>query len=77
MTEEQIEMLKKAGFPENIWDSCYIKDDLIYPPLVENGIIIKSGEERYKEKFEKAVEEIVEEKPSFLGKIKRLFGGGA
>ena len=47
------ELLSKTNIPEEYYDFCYVKDGVVYPPLVENGQIIKTGEERYNDKFNK------------------------
>lgn len=47
------ELLSKTNIPKEYYEFCYVKDGNVYPPLVENGTVIKTGEERYKEKFEK------------------------
>ena len=50
------EILSKTNIPEEYYNFCYVKDGVVYPPLVENGQIIKTGEERYNDKFNKKIE---------------------
>ena len=53
---ENTELLSKLNIPEEQYDLYFVKDQIVYPPLVENGQIIKTGEERYNDKFNKKIE---------------------
>ena len=54
---ENTELLSKMNIPEEQRIYYFVKDQIVYPPLVENGQIIKTGEERYNERFNKPIEE--------------------
>lgn len=66
---ENTELLSKMNVPEEQRQYYFVKDQIVYPPLVENGQIIKTGEERYNDKFNK--EEI---KLTLWQKIKKGVG---
>ena len=66
---ENTELLSKLNIPEEQHKYYFVKDQIVYPPLVENGQIIKTGEERYNDKFNK--EEI---KLTLWQKIKKGVG---
>lgn len=65
---ENTELLSKMNVPEENFQYYFVKDQIVYPPLVANGQIIKTGEERYNEKFNKP------EEVSFWNKLKRRIG---
>ena len=65
---ENTELLSKLNIPEEQHKFYFVKDQIVYPPLVENGQIIKTGEQRYNERFNKP-EEI-----SLWKKLKRRIG---
>lgn len=50
---ENTELLSKMNIPEEQHKFYFVKNQIVYPPLVENGRIIKTGEERYNDKFNK------------------------
>lgn len=50
---ENTELLSKLNIPEEQHKYYFVKDQIVYPPLIENGQIIKTGEERYNDKFNK------------------------
>ena len=50
---ENTELLSKLNIPEEQYDLYFVKDQIVYPPLVVDGQVIKTGEERYNEKFNK------------------------
>ena len=54
---ENTELLSKLNIPEEQYDLYFVKDQIVYPPLIVEGQIIKTGEERYNEKFNKPIEE--------------------
>ena len=55
---ENIELLAKTNLDDKYYCYCFIKDGIVYPPLVENGEVIKTGEERYNDRFNKPVEKM-------------------
>lgn len=65
---ENTELLSKLNIPEEQHKFYFVKDQIVYPPLVENGQIIKTGEERYNERFNK------QEEISLWKKLKRRIG---
>ena len=65
---ENTELLSKMNVPEEQKQYYFVKNQIVYPPLVENGQIIKTGEERYNEKFNKP------EKLTLWSKLKRRVG---
>lgn len=50
---ENTELLSKMNIPEERHCYYFVKDQIVYPPLVVDGRVIKTGEERYNEKFNK------------------------
>jgi hypothetical protein len=62
------ELLSKTNIPKEYYDFCYIKDGVVYPPLIENEKVVKTGKERYDDKFNKPA---IEEKLTIWQKIKR------
>lgn len=65
------ELLLKTNIPVEYHDFCFIKDGVVYPPLVENGKVVKTGKERYNDKFNKPQ---VEESLTLWQKIKKGVG---
>ena len=50
---ENTELLSKLNVPEELRQYYFVKDQIVYPPLVVDGQIMKTGEERYNDKFNK------------------------
>ena len=69
---EREELLSKTNIPKEYYDFCYIKDGAVYPPLIENGKVVKTGKERYDKRFNKPEEK--EENLTIWQKIKRKVG---
>ena len=53
---ENTELLSKLNIPKEQHKFYFVKDQIVYPPLVKDGQIIKTGEERYNDKFNKKIE---------------------
>lgn len=57
---ENLELLVKTNVKEEYYPYCYVdKNGNVYPPLLsDKGEIIKTGEERYNDRFNKPVEKL-------------------
>lgn len=69
---ENVELLSKTNLDEKYYCYCFVKDNIVYPPLIKDGTVIKTGEERYEEKFNKKIEP----KLTIWQKIKKGVGLG-
>jgi len=69
---ENTELLSKLNIPEEQYDLYFVKDQIVYPPLIVDGQVIKTGEERYNDKFNK--EETEEVELTLWQKIKKGVG---
>lgn len=67
---ENTELLSRMNIPEEQREFYFVKDQIVYPPLVVDGRVIKTGEERYNDKFNN----IVNEKLTIWQKIKKGMG---